>query len=165
MQIGFSPEKLELIITNAGPGSFTGIRAGLSVAKVMAGQLNVPVVPLNSCEILLKASNLSNAVVLLDARRNMYYFYNGGEIELILKEDVKNKIKDSVVIFDSGVVRDFGEELNNEFVNYEKQNYPLEQILLELGLQKFCNSKNVKEDFASQKLEANYIQTPPIFKH
>jgi len=164
-QIGFSPEKLELIITNAGPGSFTGIRAGLSVAKVMAGQLNVPVVPLNSCEILLKASNLSNAVVLLDARRNMYYFYNGGEIELILKEDVKNKIKDSVVICDSGVVRDFGEELNNEFVNYEKQNYPLEQILLELGLQKFCNSKNVKEDFASQKLEANYIQTPPIFKH
>lgn len=160
---GVEIDSLDAIVTNAGPGSFTGIRAGLSVAKIMALELNLPVVPLNSCEILKTASNIDNAVVLLDARRMMYYFYNGSKIELILKDDVISKIADSKVICDTNVKKDYLNVCANEFINYEEQNYPLAQIIMSLGLKKLYASKNIAQDFPPDKLKANYIQTPPVF--
>lgn len=164
-EMGFCPEKLDYIITNSGPGSFTGIRAGLSVAKVMAMELNIPVIPLNTCEILKDASNLENCAVLLDARRNMYYFSKGDEIELILKDEVLDKVKEyKNLIVDKGVVRDFSGILENNLVDFETKNYELEKTLLKLGEEKYNASKNPKEEFCAANLKANYIQTPPVFQ-
>ena len=44
---------------NIGPGSFTGIRAALAISKVISSQLNIPLVGVNSFEILslLKTKN------------------------------------------------------------------------------------------------------------
>lgn len=155
-------KELDALCVNCGPGSFTGIRAALSVAKVMALELDLPVVALNSCEILKSASG-DDSIVLLDARRLMYYYYEDSKIELILKDDVGNKIKNKKVICDSGVYRDFSGAFGAEFINYEKQNYPLASVMYKLALEKLNASKCPKEDFAHAKLKANYIQTPPVF--
>lgn len=161
---GIELSTLDAIVINAGPGSFTGIRAGLSVAKVMSLVLDLPVVPLNSCEILKEASGLKDALVLLDARRQMYYFYNGFDIELVLKDDVLSKISDSPIICDSNVAKDFSGVCSNEFINFEEKNFPLAKTMLELGLKKLYASENIAKDFPAQTLQANYIQTPPVFK-
>ena len=50
----FSLNKLDFICVNSGPGSFTGIRVALTVAKVIAGELNIPLVTLDCANILLK---------------------------------------------------------------------------------------------------------------
>lgn len=162
-ELNMQLQTLDVIVTNCGPGSFTGIRAGLSVAKVMALELNLPVVGLNSCEILKKACGVLDAAVLLDARRLMYYFYDGDEIKLILKDEVEQKIKNCTVVCDSNVYKDFLDVQNAKLINYEEQNFELEKVMYELGLQKIKSSKNIKEDFSHNKLKANYIQTPPVF--
>lgn len=161
---GIALKNLDAIVTNCGPGSFTGIRAGLSVAKVMALELDLPVVSLNSCQILSAASEIKDAPVLLDARRMMYYFYNGSEIELILKDDIEPKIKNKTVICDASVKKDLGGFFGCNFINYEEQNYPLASVMYVLGAQKLTASTDIKEDFSVTKLKANYIQTPPVFK-
>lgn len=163
LELNMQIKNLDAIVTNCGPGSFTGIRAGLSVAKVMATELNLPVVGLNSCEILKKACGYDDALVLLDARRLMYYFFDGIEISLILKEEVDKKIINKTIVCDSNVYKDYCMVKKCRFINYEEQNYNLAKVMYELGLEKIKDSKNIAGDFSHDKLKANYIQTPPVF--
>ncbi|MDD2891045.1 MAG: tRNA (adenosine(37)-N6)-threonylcarbamoyltransferase complex dimerization subunit type 1 TsaB [bacterium] len=77
-----SPKTLDGIAVSIGPGSFTGLRVGLSVAKGLAFGLNKPIIGVCTLESLAygilidsKFSNLSNCkiVPILDARyRNVY---------------------------------------------------------------------------------------------
>ena len=66
------PQDIDLIGVNIGPGSFTGIRACVTVARVMAQQLNCKAVGVSSLEILSKISD-NNPLVALDARKNCVY--------------------------------------------------------------------------------------------
>jgi len=76
--------KLEAITVNCGPGSFTGIRVAMSVAKVMAGELDLPLIGLDTANILLNAYNKD--VLLMDARRDMYFVGTKEKIELVYKD-------------------------------------------------------------------------------
>lgn len=49
---GVSPRELDVIMVANGPGSFTGIRIGVTVAKTMAWGLKVKVVPISSLELM-----------------------------------------------------------------------------------------------------------------
>ena len=161
-----APKDLNIIATNCGPGSFTGIRAGLSVAKIMALELEIPVIRLNSCEILAEAAantGAKNPLVLLDARRSMYYFYEGKDIKLILKDEVQKIPQNFPVVCDLNVYNDFGKIFGSRLINYQEQNYPLAKVMYELALKKMKSSKNINEEFSHLKLKANYIQTPPVF--
>lgn len=68
--------ELQAIAVNIGPGSFTGLRIGLSLAKALAIALNIPVVGIASDEVLARAGEFSNnyVAVLIDAQRNNFYY-------------------------------------------------------------------------------------------
>ncbi len=66
-------EKPDSIIVVNGPGSFTGIRVGLTVAKMMSWALNIPVVPLSSLEVIASTPTSENNIALIDARRGFVY--------------------------------------------------------------------------------------------
>ena len=69
-----SPERKELaaIAASAGPGSYTGLRVGLSTAKGLCYALNIPLIMINSLEMMASAA-IEKATDLLcpmiDARR------------------------------------------------------------------------------------------------
>ena len=71
---GYSPKDIEAIGINIGPGSFTGIRACTTVARVMAQQLDCKAVGVSSLEILSRAEG-DEAIVALDARKNKAYYF------------------------------------------------------------------------------------------
>ena len=67
-------QDIQAIGTNIGPGSFTGIRACVTVARVIAQQLNCPLVGVSSLEILSRLNKKSgNTAIMLDARKNQFY--------------------------------------------------------------------------------------------
>ncbi len=47
---GYSPKDLTEVIVSKGPGSYTGVRIGLTVAKVVATSLNIPLYMVSSLE-------------------------------------------------------------------------------------------------------------------
>ena len=76
-----TPSDIEVIGTNIGPGSFTGIRACTTVARMMAQQLNIQACGVSSLEILSKINKTDKpTVVTLDARKISAYLYYEYEI-------------------------------------------------------------------------------------
>lgn len=57
-----------------GPGSFTGIRVGVTVAKIVGFCLNIPLVPLSELELLATTKTETKYnIPLIDARRGYVY--------------------------------------------------------------------------------------------
>lgn len=62
----------KLFVVN-GPGSFTGIRVGVTIAKTIGFTLNIPVIPINELELMATTATNTNNVVMIDARRGFVY--------------------------------------------------------------------------------------------
>ena len=70
----FSPNDVDKIITVNGPGSFTGIRIGLTIAKTYAWSLKKDIIVISSLEAMaLSSSNHDYYIPLIDARRGYVY--------------------------------------------------------------------------------------------
>lgn len=151
-----TPKDIDLIASNIGPGSFTGIRACTTVSRVMAQQLNCKAIGISSLEILSKADN-DNSVVALDARKNKTYFYDKKLFGAIELEEAEEKIKGRKVITDSRLLERF-KPLASEIVAFEDANFKLGEILSELAIEKIKN-----EDGNWAKVKPLYIQPPPVF--
>ena len=69
-------EDLSGVAVSIGPGSFTGLRIGLSVAKGLAFAVDRPVVPVNTLDALAYSVTALDATVcvVIRARKGEYYF-------------------------------------------------------------------------------------------
>jgi tRNA threonylcarbamoyladenosine biosynthesis protein TsaB len=82
------PEQLRAIVVVRGPGSFTGMRIGLSAAKALAEAAQVPVVGLSRLAVLAETNQAE--FVALDAGRGSVYlgcFGNGSNTAELLTPD------------------------------------------------------------------------------
>ena len=96
-QFNIAISDLNLVCVGSGPGSFTGIRVALGIAKGIAFGLDVPVVSLSSLEVMSysasKTHNSKYIFAAMDARMNQVYFSafhteKTNNIESILDERV-----------------------------------------------------------------------------
>ncbi|MEM9068212.1 MAG: tRNA (adenosine(37)-N6)-threonylcarbamoyltransferase complex dimerization subunit type 1 TsaB [Myxococcota bacterium] len=71
-QVGWSPRDLDLVVVGRGPGSFTGTRVALAMAKGLAISLGVDVVGVSSLLSLARSAG-GDVSVLLDAGRGEVY--------------------------------------------------------------------------------------------
>ncbi|WP_042454589.1 tRNA (adenosine(37)-N6)-threonylcarbamoyltransferase complex dimerization subunit type 1 TsaB [Neobacillus dielmonensis] len=79
------PADLTKIVTAKGPGSYTGVRIGVTIAKTLAWTLNIPLVGVSSLEVLAAGTGRyfdGYVSPLFDARRGqiytgLYQFQNG----------------------------------------------------------------------------------------
>jgi tRNA threonylcarbamoyladenosine biosynthesis protein TsaB len=61
----------EIIVVN-GPGSFTGIRLGITVAKTLAYTLNIPIKTITSIEALAASIKETNKIITIDDNKGKY---------------------------------------------------------------------------------------------
>lgn len=156
-ELNLTPKDIDMIATDIGPGSFTGIRACTTVARVLAQQLDIKAVGISSLEILSKILG-GNDLVALDARKNKAYIYDGdikGAIEL---EQVDELVKGRTLITDNSLLERFS-QYTDKAVSYQVSDYPLGEILANLAYKKAVNN----EETDWRKLKPLYIQPPPVF--
>lgn len=150
-----TPKDINAIGTNVGPGSFTGIRACTTVARIMAQQLDLPAAGISSLEILAKLNKTDKpTMVALDARKNSAYLYVNEEIQgAIQLERVKEMLenRDYNLITDDKLQKVLGG------TSYQAGEHNLGEILANLTYEKLKTSS-----CKWQELKPLYIQPPPM---
>lgn len=89
------PTDLTKVVVAKGPGSYTGVRIGVTIAKTLAWTLRIPIVGVSSLEILAASIGRyfqGSISPLFDARRGQIYTglyqYNGGKLLVIEKDQL-----------------------------------------------------------------------------
>lgn len=101
---------VDKIYVSNGPGSFTGIRIGVTTAKTIAYGLNKEINTVSELEVLASVdTNKKYIVPLIDARRN--YVYTG-----MYNNNLNIEIENKYIDFD-------------EFYNFLSKNYNINDIL------------------------------------
>lgn len=86
---------LNRIYISVGPGSFTGIRIGVTVAKVIAWSLNIDIIPISSLEVMASYDTDRKYICsFMDARRG--FVFAG-----IYDNELNTYIEDKYVLFDN----------------------------------------------------------------
>lgn len=94
-ECSLSLNNIDLLVSDVGPGSFTGIRIGVSSCKAFSDSLNIPCVGISSLEVL--AYNIQNDGVIcstIDCKNNNCYFalyeLNSGNYNVLIEPCAKS---------------------------------------------------------------------------
>ncbi len=142
-------EDVDKFFVAVGPGSFTGIRIGVTCAKVMAWALKKDVIPFSSLELLATVdSNNDYIVPLIDARRG--YVFAG-----IYDNHLNCVMNDAYIKLD-----DLLEKIENDksttYVSLD--NFDLETILPEYNVNKIIEKHFNDTPINPHSLNPNYLK-------
>lgn len=151
---GISVDDLKKIICVNGPGSFTGIRIGLTIAKVLAWAKNIPIIPISSLEAMALSAdgNYDFIVPAIDARRNYLYasIYDTKNKNFVMHE--KHVLSDTLNIALDSLVGSICYITNNQInANHDVQPY-------EPKIDKIVNEVKDRESVNPHSIDANYLK-------
>ncbi|MHC4267192.1 MAG: tRNA (adenosine(37)-N6)-threonylcarbamoyltransferase complex dimerization subunit type 1 TsaB [Planctomycetota bacterium] len=93
-EINWVPEDIDLIAVSIGPGSYTGLRIGVTCAKTLAYGLGKPVIDVPTLDVLVENVNDDIAKIIcpvIDAKRKSVY-------ACIYDRDKNRKVTDYLII-------------------------------------------------------------------
>ncbi len=109
-EVDFDIKDIDKIFVTVGPGSFTGVRVGITVAKTIAWGLNIPVYPISTLEYLASIDTNCNKIIsIIDARRGNVFSavydlnLNKLDTEKLVGYDELSKDDDTLVVSYDGV--------------------------------------------------------------
>lgn len=74
-EAGLTPSDLSAVAVTSGPGSFTGIRLGIATARTFAQILNIPVVSLNTLDVLARQTDGNGLIISsMDAKKSEIFY-------------------------------------------------------------------------------------------
>lgn len=128
-QTSYNYSDLSAIAVSIGPGSYTGLRIGVSTAKGLAYALDIPVIALKTCEIfaapILEKNPNACCVSMIDARRMEVYstiYYDKKEIKPCSADVLEEGIYDTYLSDKKDVVL-VGDCLEKTKKIFEKNNF------------------------------------------
>ena len=132
-----SLNNIDLLVSDIGPGSFTGIRIGVSTCKAFSDSLNIPCVGVSSLEVL--AYNIKDDGIIcstIDCKNNNCYFalyqLNNG-VYSVLEEPCAKSVDDVLSLLKS--------DYNNININFVGDGIPSTKFIL---TEKPCSYLNVE---------------------
>ena len=117
-EVNISLDDIDEVNVTIGPGSFTGIRIGMCIAKVLASMKNIPLKAISS---LNAYASLGKKIVILDAKAKRVYLgiYNNNEkvidecvVEIETLKEMLNDYPDYDVVLDSFLIEKESENID-----------------------------------------------------
>ncbi|MER2109036.1 MAG: tRNA (adenosine(37)-N6)-threonylcarbamoyltransferase complex dimerization subunit type 1 TsaB [Solibacillus sp.] len=138
---GLAPSDIDAVAVSEGPGSYTGVRIGVTLAKTIAWTLQKPLVGVTSLQVLAGNARLFNGLVcpIFDARRSNVYagIYDGATL--------------------APVVEDFHDHIDGLFVKLQE----LEGPILFIGTDVAIFEERIREVLGERAVFASFTQHLP----
>ena len=148
-EINMKTEDINKIIVVNGPGSFTGIRIGVTLAKIFAWSKNIPITTITSLEAMAKSTKTDKLVVpIINARREACYGAIYDNDKEILKPQYLTIEK--LKMFLVGLNKEYVFVSNDSF-NFETLNYNPDILNIVLSYQD-------KKDINAHLVNPNYLK-------
>ena len=158
-ELKFTLSNIDKIFVVNGPGSFTGIRVGVTVAKTIAWALKKEIIPISSLELMATTqTNKKYIVPMIDARR--------GNVFCGVYDEDLNCIKEDKLVNLSNFIKDLSDDY--QFVSYDdinlnnliEPNIDVLKIINKHINDKGINPHNLNPNYlklteAQEKLESN----------
>ena len=144
------PDEIDEIIVVNGPGSFTGIRIGITIAKTYAWSLNKNIKTISSLEAMA-ISNKDNCikVPLIDARRGYVYaaIFNDNNNVILERQHIKlEELQESL------------NDLNKEYVYITNDNLNINKREYIPNILEIINYMNDKESINPHSVNPIYLK-------
>jgi N6-L-threonylcarbamoyladenine synthase len=166
----YTKDDIDRVVVSIGPGSFTGIRVGVAIAKGMVYGKNIEIVGINELDMLSHTVSKTDKkiVSIIDARKEKVFYaeyrYNDNEIKKISEykvEFIKNIIENNEeeIIFTGEAAIKYRKKIleysnNRDIVINNSIGYSRAAILAELGAKKESESVHEIEPYYINKTEA-----------
>ncbi len=142
--------ELNAIAVSQGPGSYTGLRIGVSSAKGFSYALNIPLISVDTLQLLAKQITIDKGIILpmIDARRmevfSAMYDSNYNQIRAtqaeIIDESSYQEISETIHLVGDGIGKFTNTLTDEKFVFHNEVVYPSAKEMSELSFEKFQNS-------------------------
>ncbi|MEG0994853.1 MAG: tRNA (adenosine(37)-N6)-threonylcarbamoyltransferase complex dimerization subunit type 1 TsaB [Bacilli bacterium] len=146
------PINIDKIMIVNGPGSFTGIRIGLTIAKVWASSLKKELIPVSSIEAMSVSCNIdSYKVPIIDARRG-YVF--AGVYDELNKEILKPKYIELEILLDKL------KEMDKDYVFVSNDEFDINDMIFKYNpdILKIVDTFKTRRSVDSNILLPNYLK-------
>jgi tRNA threonylcarbamoyladenosine biosynthesis protein TsaB len=102
-EAAIKPKDLKGVVCMGGPGSFTGLRIGYSIAKGLALSLSIPFAPVPTLECIAYGEQFNSCLTLavIEARKNAYFyaFFKDGQRITEDKDSNLSQITDEITAY------------------------------------------------------------------
>lgn len=149
-------QDLKAIAVSKGPGSYTGLRIGVSSAKGLCYALNIPLIAIDTLTILASQLSISDGIIIpmIDARRmEVYSAIFDSKMNLIRKVEAEvidsnsyKDIKSTIHLLGDGIAKLEETLLDDKFIFHEVNVYPSAKEMSSLAFEKYTT--NSFEDVA-----------------
>ena len=121
-EVNLNPSDIDKIIVNNGPGSFTGIRIGVTIAKTLAWCLNKKITTISSLEAMAESIETDKLTVpIINARRGYVYGAIFDHDKVILKDEYLSLEKLKLIL--NGLNKEYIFISSDKFNDIEIVNY------------------------------------------
>ena len=153
-----SPKDVDKIIVVNGPGSFTGIRIGITIAKVYAWSLNIPITTISSLEAMsISSENETNHIPMINARRG-YVF------AAIYDKDLKEILKPQHIKLDE-LLEETKKLDNYEFISNDEFDVELKLESYNPNISKIVSHFKDKESINPHSVNPEYLKKTAAEEH
>lgn len=138
---------LNAIAVSQGPGSYTGLRIGVSSAKGLCYALNIPLIAIDTLQLLAKQITIENGIILpmIDARRMEVFsaFYDKNHIQIrttqaeIIDESSYQEISGTIHLVGDGIEKFKNTLTDEKFIFHSDAVFPSAKEMSELSYDKF----------------------------
>ncbi|MEN2401934.1 tRNA (adenosine(37)-N6)-threonylcarbamoyltransferase complex dimerization subunit type 1 TsaB [Flavobacterium sp. MC2016-06] len=171
---GITVQDLVAVAVSQGPGSYTGLRIGVSAAKGLCFALNIPLIAVDTLKTLASQANVSDGKIIpmLDARRMEVYsavFNASLETEREIKAEVIDEDSFSSYTETVYFVGDCAEKCKTvltkeNFVFLEDIKYPSAHAMSKISYDKYQKSDTVDVAYFEPYYLKDFMMTMPSKK-
>lgn len=168
---GYQYNDLSAVAVSQGPGSYTGLRIGVSAAKGLCFALDLPLIAVDTLEILASKVKVTDGLIvpMIDARRMEVYsaIFNEHHEKVvetqaeIITESSFGNYEEKLYFLGDGSAKCKSELIKPNFIFLDSFVYPSANEMTAISNKKFCESQFADVAYFEPYYLKDFVATSP----